>query len=110
VTGPELLSYRDVAAIASEVDGRPVEYVSVSDDEMSAMLAAAGVPAVYSEGMYTKGVGTSSIRDIVTYEIGVREGWFAVRSNDVERVLKRPPVSLREIFTANRDALRNPAI
>jgi NAD(P)H dehydrogenase (quinone) len=110
VTGPELLSYRDVAAIASEVDGRPVEYVSVSDDEMSATLAAAGVPAVYSEGMYTKGVGTSSIQDIVTYEIGVREGWFAVQSNDVERVLKRPPVSLRDIFIANRDALKNPAI
>jgi NAD(P)H dehydrogenase (quinone) len=109
VTGPDLLSYRDVAAIASEIDGRPVEYVSVSDDEMSAMLTAAGVPPVYTEGMYTKGVGTSSIRDIVTYEIGVREGWFAIQSNDVERVLKRPPVALRDLFAANRGALSNPA-
>jgi len=108
VTGPELLSYREVAAIASEVDGRPVEYVPVSDAEMAAMLAGAGVPEEYSEGMYTKGVGTSSIKDIVTYERGVREGYFAIRSNDVERVLGRAPVSLREVFAANRQALRNP--
>lgn len=106
VTGPDLLTYREVAAIAAEIDGRPVEYVPVSDDEMSAMLVAAGVPLEYSEGMYTKGVGTSSVRDIVTYEIGVREGYFAKQSNDVERVLGRKPVSLREVFAANRDALR----
>jgi len=60
---------------------------------MAAMLADAGVPADYTEGMYTKGVGTSSIRDIVTYERGVREGWFAIQSNDVERILGRAPVA-----------------
>jgi NAD(P)H dehydrogenase (quinone) len=109
VTGPDLLSYREVAAIAAEIDGRPVEYVSVNDAQMAAMLAAAGVPEEYSEGMYTKGVGTSSIRDIVTYERGVREGYFAIESNDVASVLDRPPVSLRQIFAANRDALRNPS-
>ena len=106
ITGPELLSYREVAAIASEIDGRPVEYVSVSDDEMAAMLAAAGVPAEYSDGMYTKGVGTSSILDIVTYERGLREGYFAIQSNDVQRILGRPPVSLRQTFSTHRAALR----
>jgi NAD(P)H dehydrogenase (quinone) len=108
VTGPELLSYREIASIASEVDGRPVEYVSVSDAEMAAMLAAAGVPEDYTEGIYTKGVGTSSIKDIVTYERGVREGFFAIQSNDVQRVLGRAPVSLRDVFVANRGALKNP--
>lgn len=109
ITGPELLSYREVAAIASEVDGRPVEYTPVTDDEMAAMLAAAGVPSDYSEGMYTKGVGTSSIRDIVSYERGIREGWFAIQSTDTERLLRRQPRSLRQIFTNNRDALRHPS-
>jgi len=106
LTGPELLSYREVAAIASEIDGRPCEYTPVSDEEMAAMLAAAGVPPEYIEGMYTKGVGTSSIRDIVTYEIGVREGWFAIESNDVQKILGRRPVSLREVFAANPAALK----
>jgi NAD(P)H dehydrogenase (quinone) len=109
ITGPDLLSYREVAAIAAQVDGRPVEYVPVSEDGMAAMLRAAGVPEEYSEGIYTKGVGTSSIRDIVTYERGVREGYFAVRSDDVARILGRPPIPLHRIFAANREALRNPS-
>jgi NAD(P)H dehydrogenase (quinone) len=106
LAGPDLLSYREVAAIASEIDGRPCEYTPVSDEEMAAMLAAAGVPPEYIEGMYTKGVGTSSIRDIVTYEIGIREGWFAIESQDVQKLLGRPPVSLREVFAANAAALK----
>jgi NAD(P)H dehydrogenase (quinone) len=107
ITGPDLLSYRQAAAIAAEIGERPIEYVPVSDDEMAAMLSAAGVPEEYREGMYTKGVGTSSIRDIVSYERGVREGWFAIQSNDVERVLGRKPVSLRDVFAANRAVLRD---
>jgi NAD(P)H dehydrogenase (quinone) len=110
ITGPQLLSYREVAAIASEVDGRPVEYTPVSDAEMTAMLAAAGVPMDYTEGMYTQGVGTSSIKDIVSYERGVREGYFAIQSRDVEKILGRPPVRLRDVFTEHRNALENPAI
>lgn len=109
VTGPDLLSYREVAAIASQVDGRPIEYVPVSDEAMAAMLIAAGVPAEYEEGMYTKGVGTSSVRDIVTYERGIREGWFAIQSQDAQYILRRPPVSLRQIFADHRDALKNPS-
>lgn len=109
ITGPELLSYREAAAIASDIDGRPCEYVPVSDAEMAAMLAAAGVPGQYTEGMYTRGVGASSIPDIVTYEQGVREGWFAIDSNDTAKLLGRPPRSLREVFAANREALRDPA-
>jgi NAD(P)H dehydrogenase (quinone) len=110
IAGPELLSYREVAAIAAEIDGRAVEYTPVSDEEMAAMLAAAGVPVDYTEGMYTKGVGTSSIKDIVSYERGVREGYFAIQSQDVEKILGRPPVRLRNVFAANRDALKNPTI
>jgi NAD(P)H dehydrogenase (quinone) len=110
ITGPELLSYREVAAIAAEIDGRSVEYTPVSDEEMAAMLAATGVPVDYTEGMYTKGVGTSSIRDIVSYERGVREGYFAIQSRDVAKILGRPPVRLRDVFVAHRDALKNPAI
>jgi NAD(P)H dehydrogenase (quinone) len=110
ITGPELLSYREVAGIAAEIDGRAVEYTPVTDDEMAAMLAAAGVPADYTEGMYTKGVGTSSIGDIVSYERGVREGYFAIQSRDVERILGRQPVRLRDVFAAHREVLKNPAI
>jgi NAD(P)H dehydrogenase (quinone) len=106
ITGPDLLSFRNVAQLASEIDGRPIEYVIVSDDQMGDMLAAAGVPRHYVEGMFTAGVGTSSVDDIVSYERGIREGYFAVQSDDVRTVLGRPPISLRDMFIANRGALR----
>ena len=107
ITGTDLLSFRDVARIASGVDGRPIDYRVVSDDEMGAMLAAAGVPQRYEEGMFTAGVGTSSIDDIVSYEQGIRGGYFAMKSDDVRHILGRAPISLRDMFIANKDALRH---
>ena len=107
ITGPDLLSFREVARIATEVDGRPIDYKVVSDEEMGAMLAAVGVPQHYKEGMFTEGVGTSSIDDIVSYEQGIRGGYFAVKSDHVRHILGRPPVSLRELFIANKESLRH---
>jgi NAD(P)H dehydrogenase (quinone) len=106
ITGPELLSYRDVAAIASELANKPVDYIVASDDEMLESLIEAGVPRHYKEGMHTPGVGTSCAEDIVSYERGIRGGYFAVKSDDVRRLLGKPPVSLRQVFEANADLLR----
>ena len=106
ITGPELLSYRDAAALTSELGGKPIEYVVVTDDEMMEMLIAAGVPRQYEEGMYTDGIGTSSAEDIVSYERGIRGGYFAVKSDHVAQLLGRPPLSLRQVYLANVEKLR----
>jgi NAD(P)H dehydrogenase (quinone) len=102
VTGPETLSFRDAARMASEVAGRPIDYVVVDAEELDALLADAGVPRHYVEGMFVPGVGTSSRQDIVSYELGIRAGYFAVKSDHVQKVLGRPPKSLREVLLANR--------
>jgi NAD(P)H dehydrogenase (quinone) len=109
ISGPELLSYRDVAALTSELTGRPIEYVVVSDDEMMESLIAAGVPRHYYEGLETPGIGTSSAEDIVSYERGIRDGYFAVKSDDVLGILGRPPLSLRQVFEAGVLSLRAPS-
>lgn len=106
ITGPELLSHRDAAALTSEFGGRPIEYVVVTDEEMAEMLIATGVPKQYEEGMYTEGVGASSVEDIVSYERGIRGNYFAVKSDDVQKLLGRPPLSLRQVYEANADKLR----
>jgi hypothetical protein len=41
--------------------------------------------------MFVPGVGTSSREDIVSYERGIRAGYFAVQSDHVQKVLGRPP-------------------
>lgn len=106
ITGPELLSHRHAAALTSEFGGKPIEYVVVTDDEMTDLLVAAGVPRHYEEGMYIEGVGASSAEDIVSYERGIRGNYFAVKSDDVERLLGRRPISLRQIYEANAEKLR----
>jgi NAD(P)H dehydrogenase (quinone) len=108
LTGPELLSYRDVAALLAGLTGKPIEYVVVSDEEMMSFLLAAGVPRHYQEGMNTPGIGTSSAEDIVSYERGIRGNHFAVTSNDVEAILGRRPLSLRQVFEAGTPPPRQP--
>ena len=108
VTGPELYSYRDAAALTAELSGTPIEYVVITDDQMIEMLVAAGVPRHYEEGMFTEGVGTSSAEDIVSYERGVRGNYFALKSDHVQLLLGRPPLSLRQVYEANAQWLRKP--
>ena len=105
ITGPELFSMRDLCALAEEMTGRRVEFVPISDEEFDADLAAAGIPAEYVEGMEHPVIGTSSRRDILSYEQGVRGGWFALLSDDVERLTGRKPRSMREGFEAHRDEI-----
>ena len=106
ITGPELLSYRDVARIAREVGGVNLDYVVVDDDKRREQFAAAGVPAEYVEDMVIAGAGKWSSEDMVTYEISIREGYFAEISDDVEKLLGRPPRSAREVFMEHADRIR----
>ena len=108
LTGPELLSMRDAAALLSEMSGKPVQYIPISDEEFDGMLAAIGVPWDYIEGMNTPGVGASSRHDILSYEQGIRGNHFAILSNDIEKVLGRKPLSLREVYLQNAELLGIP--
>jgi NAD(P)H dehydrogenase (quinone) len=108
ITGPELLSYRTVAAMLAAFTGKPIDYKVVSDDEMLASLLAAGVPRKYHEGLHTPGIGTSSADDILSYERGIRAGHFALKSNDVETLLGRGPIPIQQVIEANADKLRQP--
>jgi len=105
ITGPELCSMRDLCALAEEMTGRRVEFVPISDEAFDADLALAGIPAEYEEGMEHPVIGTSSRRDILSYEQGVRGGWFALLSDDVELLTGRRPLSMREGFERHRDEI-----
>ena len=77
----------------------------ISDAEFDADLAAAGIPAEYEEGMEHPVIGTSSRKDILSYEQGVRGGYFALLSDDVEGLTGKRPISMREGFELNRDEI-----
>jgi NAD(P)H dehydrogenase (quinone) len=107
ITGPELYTFRQAAQIASEITGRPIEYVDVTDEEKLAMWDAAGVPRAYADGMTNDdGTGVWGSEEMISYERAIREGYFSVCSHHVNLLTGRPALSLREVFCANLDSLR----
>ncbi len=106
ITGPELLSFRDVAAIASAVSGRPIQYLDVDDETLYRHFDALGVPREALDDHTVNGFPWSS-NDMVSFEQGIRGGFLAVLSEDVERLTGRAPRSLSSYFREQQDALRS---
>ena len=88
VTGPEALSADDLAAIYSEVGGKPVEVVHVDDAAYAAGLVEhAGMPQAVAEIYATFGAAT-------------RTGALSAQTDVVERLTGRAPGTVRELLAA----------
>jgi NAD(P)H dehydrogenase (quinone) len=105
ITGPELLTFGDCARIAAEVTGKPIKFVNVSHEAMLARFDAAGVPRRHIEGTVHKAAGAWGSEEMMSYERGIREGYFAVASHHVKLLTGRPARSLRQVYEATRSAL-----
>ncbi len=105
ITGPELLSFREVAALASELSGKPIEYTVVDDEGMYRMFDALGVPREAVDDHVVNRVPWSS-NDMVSFERAIREGFLDLLSDDFEKLTGRKPQSLRSLFLEYRAALR----
>jgi NAD(P)H dehydrogenase (quinone) len=102
ITGPELLSFRDMAEMTAKISGRPVEYVVVSDEERYRYFDSVGIPRDYIEGMYFEKSGKSPSSDMVSFEMALRGGYFAVIADDVKRLLGREPRPVWDIFLEHK--------
>jgi len=92
LTGPEPLSCPDVAAILSEIVGRPIHYVDLPPDQLRASLIERGIPAPFADGL-------------VTLEAVKASGELAAVSPAVEQVLGRPGERYRDFLRRHRDRL-----
>ena len=88
LTASTALTMADLASIASEVIGRNVRHTVVSDEEWRDAKVAAGLPAIYAEML----LGTFR---------AARRGDFAATDPTLERLLGRPPRTMREVLTAS---------
>lgn len=85
LTGPELLTFRDIAAIFHEVTGRDLNVVDVSREEFVEGLEASGLP----EGMV----------QLVDYLFSeVLDGRNSSLGDGVQRALGRPPRDFRSFL------------
>jgi len=89
VTGPEALSYADVAAKLSSALGRPVSYVNVPDDAVRQALLGAGLTAWFADafvGLYQD------------YRRSGTDGYAAQVTGTVQRLTGRPARSLDDLL------------
>jgi len=87
LTAAEAVSMAEIAAIASEVSGRTIRHVVISDAAWRDARIAAGMPEIYAEML----LGTFS---------AARRGDFAATDPTLERLIGRPPKSMREVLAA----------
>jgi NAD(P)H dehydrogenase (quinone) len=93
VTGPVALTTREIAAIATEVTGRPIEVVDLSEDQLAEGLKQAGVPEGVINGF------------ILPFERNTRLGRIDRATDTVEQLWGSKPQTLKAFLTANKAAL-----
>lgn len=96
ITGPERMSFRDAAALVSEIGGKPVAYVVITDEQLYAAFDAMGVPRQPVEDPNTPIPWCSD--DMVSFERALRNGHLSALSDDVATLLGRSPRSLAEVL------------
>ena len=90
VAGPEALTADEIAAIVTEVTGRPLAVVQLDDAALVAGMVAAGLPKPAAELF-------------ASFDTAVRIGHADVKSQ-VEELTGKPPQSLRDFVVANKAA------
>jgi uncharacterized protein YbjT (DUF2867 family) len=98
ITGPEALSYDEVARKLSTALGKPVKYVNITPEDFKKSLLGWGIPEYMADGLNE-------------FFAAIRAGYCAVVTNTVEEVAKRKPISFddfvhdfAETFTARPQA------
>jgi len=87
LTASQALTMAELAVLASNVTGREVRHVTVSDDEWRDAKIAAGMPAIYADML----LGTFR---------AARRGDFAAIDPALETALGRPPRTMRDVLVA----------
>jgi NAD(P)H dehydrogenase (quinone) len=105
ITGPELQTFGEVAAIMAEVTGRPVEYVSLDDEGQYAMFDAMGIPRRPVDDLEIAGIPWNS-DDMVSFGRAIREGFLELCTDDVQQLTGRKARSVRQMIKDNAAMLR----
>jgi uncharacterized protein YbjT (DUF2867 family) len=91
LTGPAALDHAQVARIITEVSGKQIQYHALSEE---AML----------QGAQDQGLPEGVIRYMAVLYNAVRCGWMAAVTDDVQKVLGRPPISFTTFARKNAAA------
>lgn len=92
LTGPQAYTTAEIAALVSEVTGKPLDVVEVSDEALTEGVKASGVPEDFAEV-------------IVSFDANTRAGRIAMVTDAIESLSGRTPKTLKQFLEANKVAL-----
>src|SRR5690606_14134915 len=92
LTGTEALTNAQIAALAGEILGKPVQVVNLTDEQLAGGMKAAGLPEAI-------------IPTLVSFDTAAREGDLAEVTSDVETLSGRKPRSLKSFLESSKAAL-----
>ncbi|MCF6123600.1 SDR family oxidoreductase [Mesorhizobium sp. M7A.F.Ca.CA.001.07.2.1] len=92
LTGPQAYTTAEIAALVSEVTGKPLDVVQVSDEALTEGVKASGVPEDFAEV-------------IVSFDANTRAGRIAMVTDAIESLSGRTPKTLKQFLEANKVAL-----
>ncbi|MER8700706.1 SDR family oxidoreductase [Mesorhizobium sp. M1273] len=92
LTGPQAYTAAEIAALVTEVTGKPIEVVQLSDEALTGGLKAAGVPEGFAPV-------------IVSFDTNTRSGRISMVTDAVETLSGRKPRPLKQFLEANKAAL-----
>jgi NAD(P)H dehydrogenase (quinone) len=87
-----LVTYVDLAKLASDLTGRPVSFEAVTPEERVAQLIAAGTPEFVA-------------KLLVSSQMAIAQGKMGMPTTAVKELTGREPMSVREFLAAHREAL-----
>jgi NAD(P)H dehydrogenase (quinone) len=91
ITGPEAVSQADLARIASDISGQPVEYVPLQPGAQVQNLVKVGLPQPIAELL-------------VSFDTAVAQGRFSAVSSAVEDLTGRKPQRVADFLAVNKPA------
>jgi NAD(P)H dehydrogenase (quinone) len=89
ITGAEALSPSDLVELYTDLSGKQVKVVQLSDAMLTEVLAGIGTPL-------------PAVLSLVAFGRAVRLGYFEVIDPTFERLTGHPPISLRDVLIAYR--------
>lgn len=92
ITGPEVITYAELARITSEISGQAVSYVNIAPEAMQNILVGAGLPPSYAEAL-------------VSFQTATAQGFLSLSTNAVVELTGTAPQSVHDFLLAHREAL-----
>jgi NAD(P)H dehydrogenase (quinone) len=92
LTGPHAYTTAEIAALVSEVTGKPLEVIQVPDEALAEGVKAAGVPEDFADV-------------VVSFDVNTRSGRIAMVTDAIEALSGRTPKTLKQFLEANKAAL-----